>query len=145
MKRLPAILLCLAVGILIAGAGLWQAHKEQQPITILTELPEGEFVREVELNRGKLLFLTPEEIEAQRTEAEREEARKAALDFRVFGQRIATVYSFSRDEAHRAEFAELMNQHPEQWRLSARFREESCGRATFTLHGRVPVRLGRAQ
>ncbi len=105
---LAALILCLAPVIV-------SEYAKHQPITIKTELTDGEVVPHVKLSNGELWFKTDNDVAEQLTAEDRRAAINDAFYFRVMGKYLPLTRFSSADSED--EIASLMNLHPELWKI----------------------------
>ena len=105
---LAALILCLTPVVV-------SEYAKQQPITIKTELTDGEVVSHVKLSDGELWFKTDNEVAGQLTAEDRRAAINDAFYFRVMGK-FLPLTRFSNAESEE-EMAALMNLHSELWKI----------------------------
>ncbi len=114
MKK-SAIAVILAALILCLTPVVVSEYAKQQPITIKTELTDGEVVPHVKLSDGELWFKTLDDIYAQFTQADYTFTSKRSDLY--FGEEIRVPY-YRLNGNHTislAEMASTMNIHPESW------------------------------
>ena len=88
MKRriIKLLAVILAALILCLASVIASEYAKHQPITIKTELTEGEVIPHVKLSNGELWFKTEDEGAEQLTEEDRRAAINDAFYFRVMGK-----------------------------------------------------------
>lgn len=120
MKFNKIIVLCIAALILAVTPVVIAEVQRNAPITIKTELKEGEFVSRVKLSRGELYFKTQEELTAQLTSEDVKNSYPTASDYHNGDVALTHIDLDGVKEVSREEMMELMNIHPEMWQISTK-------------------------
>ena len=123
MKK-SAVAIILAALILCLAPVIVSEYAKHQPITIKTELTEGEVVPHVKLSNGELWFKTEDEVIRQIVQ-NYDELKATAESLREINQCVLHGWDWSLKDISREDMESLMNVSPKLWQIPERFDEDS--------------------